>query len=258
MPHRKAGLHPASVPGEDRNKHGGVQVERKGMVTVKVWGNYACFTRPEFKVERVSYPVITPSAARGVLEAIFWKPEFRYEIRAIGVLKKGSEMVILRNEIEQRQGSNPFFIEDTRQQRCSLVLKNVAYLIRAEIVLRSWATDPVYKYRDQFNRRVERGQCYHRPYLGTREYSAFFTPPDGEGPDPALNMDLGMMLFDIAFVESRKRADFEFVHHGPQGSRLVRGYARPLFFPARLEQGWLKVLPEMYDELYRLEEGKSA
>ncbi|OIQ11688.1 type I-C CRISPR-associated protein Cas5c [Neomoorella thermoacetica] len=228
-------------------------MERKGMVTVKVWGKYACFTRPEFKVERVSYPVITPSAARGVLEAIFWKPEFRYEIRAIGVLKKGSEMVILRNEIEQRQGSNPFFIEDTRQQRCSLVLKNVAYLIRAEIVLRSWATDPVYKYRDQFNRRVERGQCYHRPYLGTREFTAFFAPAgEGDWPQP-LDMDLGNMLLDIAYVEDPTRPEMEFVRHGPGGARRASGYHHALFFAARLEAGWLRVPAERYRELYLLE-----
>lgn len=228
------------------------------MVTVKVWGDYACFTRPEFKVERVSYPVMTPSAARGVLEAIFWKPEFRYEIRAIGVLNMGSEMVILRNEIDRRQGSNPFFVEDARQQRCSLVLKNVAYLIRAEMSLQPWATDPVYKYRDQFNRRVERGQCHHRPYLGTREFAAFFAPADGESPDPGLNLDLGIMLFDIAFVASKKRVDLEFMRHGPQGARRVQGYTQAFFFPARLEQGWLKVPLEKYQELYRLEEGENA
>ncbi|MDQ0286025.1 CRISPR-associated protein Cas5d [Desulfofundulus luciae] len=233
-------------------------MERTGMVTVKVWGEYACFTRPEFKVERVSYPVMTPSAARGVLEAIFWKPEFHYEIRAIGVLNMGSEMVILRNEIDRRQGSNPFFVEDARQQRCSLVLKNVAYLIRAEMSLQPWATDPVYKYRDQFNRRVERGQCYHRPYLGTREFAAFFAPADGESPDPALNLDLGIMLFDIAFVASKKRVDLEFMRHGPQGARRVQGYTQAFFFPARLEQGWLKVPPEKYQELYRMEEGENA
>ncbi|SHF51536.1 CRISPR-associated protein, Cas5d family [Desulfofundulus australicus DSM 11792] len=223
------------------------------MVTVKVWGDYACFTRPEFKVERVSYPVMTPSAARGVLEAIFWKPEFRYEIRAIGVLNMGSEMVILRNEIDRRQGSNPFFVEDARQQRCSLVLKNVAYLIRAEMSLQSWATDPVYKYRDQFNRRVERGQCHHRPYLGTREFAAFFAPAgEGDRPQP-LDMDLGNMLLDIAYVEDPSRPEMGFVRHGPGGARRATGYHRALFFPARLEAGWLRVPPEKYRELYRLE-----
>jgi len=230
-------------------------VEEKAPVSMKVWGDYACFSRPEFKVERVSYPVITPSAARGVLEAIFWKPEFRYEIRKIGVLQQGSQMTILRNEIGRRQGQEPFFVENARQQRSSLILKDVAYLIRAEMVLRDHATDPIYKYRDQFNRRVERGQCYHTPYLGTREFAASFAPPDGAIPDASLNLDLGLMLFDIVFVESEEQAEMEFMRHGPDGPRCVQGYAQALFFPAKLEQGWLKVPEEKYQELYRLEAG---
>ncbi len=228
-------------------------MEKDALVEVKVWGDYACFSRPEFKVERVSYPVITPSAARGVLEAIFWKPEFRYEIREIGVYKMGSQLALLRNEIDRRQGRTPFFIETARQQRSSLVLKEVSYLIRAKMVLRAHATDPIYKYRDQFNRRLQRGQCHHTPYLGTREFAASFAPLDGEQPDTSLNQDLGLMLFDIAFMESADRIEMEFLKHGPDGSRRVQGYAQALFFPAKLEQGWLKVPAEKYQELYRLE-----
>ncbi|MBC7093702.1 type I-C CRISPR-associated protein Cas5, partial [Candidatus Bipolaricaulota bacterium] len=119
---------------------------------VRIWGEYACFSRPEFKVERVSYPVITPSAARGILEAILWKPEFRYEVRRIGVLKLGTQTAILRNELEDRQGNTPIFVEDKRQQRSSLILKDVDYLVEAEMVLRSHATDPLPKYLDQFRR----------------------------------------------------------------------------------------------------------
>jgi len=228
-------------------------VEKSALVTVKVWGDYACFSRPEFKVERVSYPVITPSAARGVLEAIFWKPEFRYEIREIGVLKMGSQMAILRNEIDRRQAKTPFFVETARQQRSSLVLKDVSYIIRAKMVLTAHAIDPIFKYRDQFNRRVKRGQYHHTPYLGTREFAASFAPPDAEQPDTALNQDLGLMLFDIAFVESADRTEMEFVKHGPDGSRRVQGYAQALFFFAKLKQGWLKVPPVKYQELYKLE-----
>jgi len=228
-------------------------VEKNALVTVKVWGDYACFSRPEFKVERVSYPVITPSAARGVLEAIFWKPEFRYEIREIGVLKMGSQMVILRNEIDRRQAKTPFFVETARQQRSSLILKDVSYLIRAKMVLTAHAIDPIFKYCDQFNRRVKRGQYHHTPYLGTREFVASFAPPDAEQPDTALNQDLGLMLFDIAFVESADRIEMEFFKHGSDGSRRARGYAQALFFPAKLEHGWLKVPVEKYQELYRLE-----
>src|SRR5437868_2083046 len=136
------------------------------MVSLKVWGDYACFSRPEFKVERVSYPMITPSATRGVLKAIYWKPAFRYQIRRIHVLRLGSQTTILRNEIAERQGAKPFQAEDHRQQRTSLILKNVAYVIEAEIVLRSFARDQVGSYLDQFNRKVLKGQCHHTPCLG--------------------------------------------------------------------------------------------
>jgi CRISPR-associated protein Cas5d len=231
---------------------------QNGQIAVKIWSEYACFSRPEFKVERVSYPVITPSAARGVLEAIFWKPEFRYEIREIGALKQGTFVSILRNELSDRQGKKPIFVEDQRQQRTSLVLKDVAYIIRAEMVLRPHATDSIYKYLDQFRRRVERGQCYHTPYLGTREFAAHFAPPTAEDAPEAFDLDLGLMLFDIAFVSDEERAELEFIRHGPEGPRQVKGYAQPLFFHAQIERGWLRVPPEKYQELYRLEEGEES
>lgn len=227
--------------------------KEKALVSVKTWGNYACFTRPEFKVERVSYPVITPSAARGLLEAIFWKPEFRYEIREVGVLKLGSQTTILRNELSERQGKKPIFVEHQRQQRSSLVLKDVAYLIRADMVLKNHASDPIYKYRDQFNRRLDRGQCHHTPYLGTREFAAAFAPPDGERPNADLNFDLGPMLFDLAYIEDEQRDELEFIRHSSDGVNKAKGYVRPLFFFACLESGWLRVPPEKYQKLYRLE-----
>jgi CRISPR-associated protein Cas5d len=220
-----------------------------GRLKVKVWGEYACFSRPEFKVERVSYPVITPSAARGVLEAIFWKPEFRYELRRIGVLKPGSQTVILRNELEDRQGSKPYFVEDKRQQRSSLILKDVAYLLEADIVLRPHAEGPLPKYLEQFERRLQRGQCHHTPYLGTREFAAHFAPANGEKP-PWLDLPIGTMLFDIAFVPSSERVELEFKR---PGKGVVKGYAQALFFPAEVKGGWLEVPEEKYRELYRLE-----
>src|SRR5437762_8262153 len=103
---------------------------------VRLGADLACFSRPELKVERVSYLVMTPSAARGVLEAIFWKPEIRYEIREIAVLEPIRQFAILRNELSDRQGETPFIIEDKRQQRASLVQRKVAYVIRADIVRR--------------------------------------------------------------------------------------------------------------------------
>jgi CRISPR-associated protein Cas5d len=227
-------------------------------VSVKVFGDYACFSRPEFKVERVSYPVITPSAARGVLEAIFWKPEIRYQIRQIHVLKLGSQASVLRNEVwdTQKDGGRPFAAQDRRVQRTSLVLRNVAYIIHGEIVLRDRVAADVGGYLDQFKRRVEKGQCHHAPCLGTRECAASFeeTGPQERG-DVALNLNIGQMLFDIAFIESKDgKGDLEFFKRGPAGQRKVKGRAVSLFFPARIAEGTIDVPRAMYDELYALEE----
>lgn len=225
-------------------------MQHRGSVRLRVWSDYACFSRPEFKVERVSYPVITPSAARGVLEAVFWKPEIRYEIRRIGVMNLGTQTVILRNELEDRQGSKPIFVEDKRQQRSSLILKDVDYLIEANVVLRSHATEPIGKYLDQFNRRAEKGQCHHTPYLGTREFAAAFAPPNSAEP-PSLNLPIGSMLFDIAFVESARRLELEFKR--PRADEPVKGYAQALFFDANVTNGWLTVPDGYYQRLYVLE-----
>ena len=220
------------------------------LIKINVGAEYACFSRPEFKVERVSYPVITPSAARGVLDAVFWKPEFRYEIRRIGILKSGSQSVILRNELADRQGGQPYYVEERRQQRSSLMLRNVEYRIEAEIRLRPHCVDSIYKYLDQFRRRVDKGQHYHAPYLGTRECAAYVTPTNNEEPQ-ALDLSIGTMLFDIAFIESNKRTELEFKRPGRETP--VAGYAQALFFPAHVKDGWLKVPEEKYRELYRLE-----
>lgn len=222
-------------------------------IQLRVWGDYACFSRPEFKVERVSYPVITPSAARGVLEAIFWKPEFRYEIREIWVLERGTEFALLRNELSDRQGQRPVFVEDQRQQRASLFLRKVDYLIRADLKLRPHATDPLPKYLSQLERRLSRGQCHHQPYLGTRECSANFAPADGSEIPCNWTQELGTMLFDIAFRSDNTRKELEFYRPGRQGPRRVAGYAQPLFFQARVQEGIITVPPEKYQELYQLE-----
>jgi CRISPR-associated protein Cas5d len=224
---------------------------RQAQVSVRVWGDFACFSRPEFKVERVSYLVITPSAARGILEAIFWKPEISYEIRRIGVLKLGTQLSLMRNELERRQASRPVVIEGQRQQRASLLLKDVAYHIHADILLRSHAADHISKYSEQFKRRVERGQCHHTPYLGTREFAASFDS-DEEVPE-TLTMHLGQMLFDIAYIEDEGRPELEFVKRDKAGRRQTKGFAKALFFPAVLRDGWLDVPVEKYFELYKLE-----
>ena len=234
------------------------------MVRVKVWGDYACFSRPDFKVERVSYPVITPSAAWGVLEAIYWKPAFRYQIRRVHVLRLGSQTTILRNEISCAQGSKPLRVEDNRQQRTSLILKKVEYVIDAEIVPRPFARDEIGGYLDQFNRKVLKGQCHHTPCLGTREFSAYFEPPSetdrGDLASEGLSIDLGQMLFDTAFVEAKRKEDqeMEFWRQTENGPRLVKGFAYRVFFDAKVRNGVLIVPPEKYADLDRLEGGDAA
>lgn len=180
--------------------------ERDGFppVVVEVWGDAALFTRPEAKVERLSYPVMTPSAAVGVLEAIFWKPEFTWQVVAIEVLNPIREARVRRNETKQvltREAALRGERVDTaahRTQRAATILKDVRYRIHAHVVLRTHATDAVAKYRDQFRRRVERGACFSQPYLGTREFIASFGPPTKARPLD-LTVDLGVMLHSIDF-----------------------------------------------------------
>ncbi|NJL51266.1 MAG: type I-C CRISPR-associated protein Cas5 [Hydrococcus sp. SU_1_0] len=224
---------------------------------VRVWGDYACFSRPEFKVERVSYPVMTPSAARGVLEAIFWKPEMRFEIREIRLLSSIKQTTLLRNEISKHQSNKPFFVEDARQQRASLILKDVDYLIWAKIFTRPHASKPVFKYRDCFRRRLERGQYHHKPYFGTREFPAEFEAIQDieqfKNKTEAIDLDLGSMLFDVAFVPSENRKEMSFHRHGISGATVTKGYAEAIFFSAKLEKGILKIDSNKYRELDRLE-----
>jgi CRISPR-associated protein Cas5d len=203
---------------------------------VKVWGDFACFTRPDMKVERVSYPVITPSAARGVLEAIFWKPEFSWRVREIQVLKPINHFSILRNEVKSKvqktimsweKKDGRYFADEDRTQRHSLLLRDVEYIIKADIVLNSHATDDQAKYRDQFRRRVSKGQCYQRPYLGCREFSADFCEPDGSEKSLDYTSDLGLILFDLDYDEKK-------------------GGGKPVFFRGRIENGIFRIPPELY------------
>jgi CRISPR-associated protein Cas5d len=207
-------------------------------LAVKVWGDFACWTRPELHAERTSSEVPTPSAARGILEAIFWKPEFSWEVRAIQVLSPIRYFSILRNEVNnkavfataQKWAREPggYFAEEDRAQRHTLALRDVAYVLVAEIVLKPHATAEPAAYRDQFRRRVNSGKCYHYPYLGCREFAANFGPPvEDEKPIPD-TIELGRMLFDLDYA--------------PDGS----GRGQPRFFEARLERGVLHVDPALY------------
>ena len=184
---------------------------------LEVSGDFACFTRPEMKVERVSYDVITPSAARSVFEAILWKPAIRWEVRRIEVLKPIRWVSVRRNEVASKvsvrnaqtamntgQGNLALYIEEDRQQRAGLFLRDVAYRIHAELVpVGDDARNNPAKYREMFQRRAEKGQCVNQPYLGCREFAARFRlvdqPEDGA---PAIDetRDLGWMLFDMDFT----------------------------------------------------------
>ncbi len=189
-------------------------------VKLHVWGEYACFTRPEMKVERVSYDVMTPSAARGILEAVHWKPAIRWVVDRIHVLKPirfdtlrrnelGSKMPVATARAAMKRGTAEgvrTLIEDDRQQRAATVLRDVAYLIEAHFVLTAAATagDTEAKHLAMFNRRSAKGQCFHRPYLGTREFAADFAPIEGAVPKSCLpshqrDRDLGWMLHDIDY-----------------------------------------------------------
>ena len=182
----------------------------KEIVRVKVTGDFACFTRPDLKVERMSYPCMTPSAARGILEAILWKKEFQWFIRRIIVLEPIRFASIKRNEISKRQNPKgvPIEITENRVQRNSIVLKKVAYIIEASVYVdeslieRSKRSDnpiTVMKYRKMFERRVGNGQCWHQPCLGTREFAADFSMPDEHDKPLDVTYPIGSMLYDMYY-----------------------------------------------------------
>jgi CRISPR-associated protein Cas5d len=219
--------------------------ERDSPLTVKVTGDFACFTRPEFGAERVSYEVMTPSAARGILEAIFWKPEFSYSVRSIEVLQPIKHFSILRNEVNTWQSASSakspdyrYFADDDRAQRHTLCLRDVGYIIKTDINLKKHANADVAKYRDQFRRRVKKGQCHHQPYFGTREFSAYFDVPTGEDKPIDRTDDLGLMLLDIEFTSGEGQS-IDYLTHDENGSQVTSGSAKPKFFHAELKNGVL-------------------
>ena len=199
---------------------------------LEVWGDYACFTRPEMKVERVSYDVITPSAARAIYEAIFWKPAIRWLIKRIEILNPIKWISVRRNEIGAvMSGSEGLFIEDKRQQRAGLFLRDVRYRLHAELEFIPACKRPkIYKplpehlieeeefkshnlgkdenpgkYYGIFERRAKKGQCFNQPYLGCREFSCSFKlieNPDIEEAKPIdETRDLGFMLYDMDYSD---------------------------------------------------------
>jgi CRISPR-associated protein Cas5d len=172
-------------------------------VSVQVWGDAALFTRPELKVERVSYEIMSPSAAVGVLEAVYWKPEFSWRVSSIEVLNPIKQFTQRRNETtdlaslaDAASGRRRIDTVAHRVQRNAVCLRDVAYRIHAQVELREHATKPAAAYRDQFRRRVTRGSCFSQPYLGTREFTGYFGDVDDRGPIDVTE-DLGIMLHSV-------------------------------------------------------------
>lgn len=226
-------------------------------VKLELWGDYASFNRPEMKVERVSYDTITPSAARGILEAIYWKPQIRWVIDELRVLKPIRFTQVRRNEIAVKipersatsamksgTGDLGIAVQDHRQQRAALVLVDVRYGVSAHIeVLDRRGQDgavlehPEAKHLDSFRRRAERGQYFHHPYFGTREFPAFFRVVEDFPSCPAElvgQRDLGFILHDIAFLPDRNGKIVE----ANCGQRLR---AEPRFFRATMIDGVIQV-----------------
>ena len=185
----------------------------KDVVRVKVIGDFACFTRPDLKVERMTYPCMTPSAARGILDSILWKPEFKWYVRKIKVLEPVKFFSFKRNEINSKQGSVPIVIDEVnssgkpkyRSQRNSILLKDVSYIIEASIFIDEYSeNNPPKKYVEMFNRRVKKGQCFRRPFLGTREFAAEFMPVLANDYPIQETIPIGSMLFDIYYDDKGK------------------------------------------------------
>jgi CRISPR-associated protein Cas5d len=226
---------------------------------IEVWGDYACFTRPEMKVERVSYDVITPSAARAVFEAIFWKPAIQWRIKKIEVLRPVRWISVRRNEVGKLMSPRVtgILIEEDRQQRAGLFLRDVSYRLHAEmefIPLRNRNNYEIHaelkdneeehlimsnenpaKYHAIFLRRVKKGQCFTQPYLGCREFTCSFKlveDPDTDLQQPINETrDLGFMLYDMDFSDVND--------------------PKPMFFRAKLNQGVIDIPQTDSEEVRR-------
>jgi len=228
---------------------------------LEVSGDYACFTRPEMKVERVSYDVITPSAARGIFEAILWKPAIKWHIRKIEVMNPVKWINIRRNEVASvASNKNGIYIEDVRQQRAGLLLKDVKYRLYAEFefipqdkrqkvanpvpdfliepeekklleeIIKARPDEKEEKYAAMFYRRAGKGQCFHQPYLGCREFPAVFRLVKNDTAVPIQKTDdLGWMLYDMDFSDPKD--------------------IKPMFFRAKMEKGVIVVPDESSGEV---------
>lgn len=193
-------------------------------IRIEVWGDYACFSRPELKTERVSYDVMTPSAARGLVEAIYWHPGMKYTIDRIYLLSPIKFTNIRRNEVKStllassalsatKGGEAPALYTSTDiQQRAAMVLQDVHYVIECHFDMTEKATpgDNPGKFQDILRRRLARGQCYHTPCFGVREFPANFREwPSTTVPTVSITQDLGLMLYDMDYSDPKDiRAQF--------------------------------------------------
>lgn len=210
---------------------------------LEISGDLACFTRPELKVERVSYPVITPSAARNILMAILWKPAIRWKVLKIEILKPIQWTNIRRNEVgtKMSERSGSLYIEDNRQQRASMLLKDVAYRIHADFDMTSEAgeSDNYVKFAEMFKRRAKKGQYFHQPYLGCREFPCDFRlleKAEDELPLEDITQDFGFMLYDMDFSKSDPRDS---------------NNAEPMFYQCKAVNGVITVPPADSEEVKR-------
>ena len=184
------------------------------LIRIEVWGPNACFTRPEFKTERVSYDIMTPSAARGIIEAVYWHPGLKYHIDKIYLLNPVQFANIRRNEINSVVSASTAlsslktgkplasYAGENRLQRASMILKDVHYIIEEHIEMTEKAapSDNLRKFEEILQRRLKRGQCYSQPYFGCREFAAHFSPWEEESvPALPLTQDFGFMLYDMDF-----------------------------------------------------------
>lgn len=207
--------------------------ERSPTFRIRARGPYACFTRPELHAERVSYEVMTPSAARGLLEAILWKPAIRWQVERIHVLAPIRFAAVRRNEVSSKAAIGGdltrHFADEERTQRNTILLRDVDYVVEAhfEMTARAGPEDNLSKFVEMFERRLEKGQCFHSPYLGCREFAARVEPAPEQWEVPSSlreSRKLGLMLQDLTFK--------------PDGS------ATPFFFDAVLDHGCIRV-PEV-------------
>jgi CRISPR-associated protein Cas5d len=227
-------------------------------VSVRVWSDFACFTRPEMKVERVSYPIPTPSAARGILEAIFWEPQMYYLIDRVDVVRRGNWFSFRRNEVKKviSELDARGWILGTKDfepieagggaadaaQRNMLALADVEYVITAEIRLSAQAKPPgdnIWKYVEQVRSRTLKGKCAHRPAMGCREFAADFDlveDPSRVAKATSFNEDLGIMLYDV-FDPLRRAAE-----------KNVR--PQPVFFRAKVAEGTMDCHPERIESRF--------